>query len=405
MWTYINTALYRLYYGYRGRKLRTRGRAIQPPDRQITGGDPLPVLYVAWGRIGDLLLATGHIKHLRRWFHPHPIWLLGRPEVETLVKPYVDVFVPLNEDDILSQDAGSYDQLIRLLRPFKTIIADIHTFYGGVFVIGPLLEQLDACQKIIYEGYNLEMGLAPVRPYPSGFEIVSRKKDPVTDDSDITTRHVLHHMAYYIREVLKRSGIPLGPNEDLQPEITNAELEEYVCQKFKLDPGHFIAWQPVSNNPKKDYPLSRWLDVIATFPDQTFVALGTKQEQERLAGISAPNLINLCGQTTLDETIQLIQHAHMFLGLDSGLSHMATILRKETVCVSQNSNLGYFFPYPPAYGFTNQHTVFHPDYVHCSGCFMICRHESLLSTYRKGALCLRSLPVEQVVANIKGVLS
>lgn len=404
MWKHINTVLYRLYYAYRGRKLWQKSTRWQMSELPVDSDEAAPILYVAWGRIGDLLLATGHLRHLRRWFHPHPVWLLGRPEVETIVKPYIDVFVPLDEKKEVSQEERQHHLLNQLNRPFSKIIADIHTFYGGVFVIGRLLEQLQAPQKFIYEGYHLGANLAPWRPYPAGFEIIPRQPAHDPDTKEVSTRHVLHHMAYYIREVLKRVHIAHELVCPMKPELTGEETDESICRKFNLEPGKYIAWQPVSNNPKKDYPLPRWFDVIGSFQDQVFVALGTRSEQERLAGRTAPNLINLCGQTTLPETIQLIHQSRMFLGLDSGLSHVASILGQQTICVSQNSNLGYFFPYPVEYGFTNQHTVYHPDYVHCSGCFMTCCYEPIVATYRKGALCLRTLPVEQIVQKIEDVL-
>lgn len=404
MWKLINTTIYRLYYGYRGRKIQHESWMPILDVHEKMQDEVPPILYVAWGRIGDLLLATGHLKHFRKWFHPHPIWVLGRPEVESIVAPYVDVFIPLKEGNQgSSSDADEVNGQI-LNRPFELVISDVHMFYGGVFFLGSLLEKLDARGKYIYEGYYLGDGLAPLRSYPAGYRVIPRMPDEPIINPDITLRHVLHHMKFYIEEILKSSRTDYEGFDILKPELSCSDLNEDVSIGFGLEPGQYIAWQPVSNNPKKDYPLDRWFEVIAAFPEQTFVALGSKKEQKRLAGKSAENLINLCGNTTLDETAMIISQAGLFAGLDSGLSHMASLLGVPTVCVSQNSNLGYFFPYPTEYGFTNQEVVYHPDYINCSGCFMTCEYESIFSTYRKGALCLRSLPVDPVITAIRKLI-
>jgi ADP-heptose:LPS heptosyltransferase len=406
MWTRWNIALYTLYYRRRGRRLLRRGRtaALKQAAWPSPEAGEKPVLYVAWGRIGDAVMATGHLKHLRRVFRPHPVWLLGRPETEGVVRPHVDAFIPLKED-VWQGAPEDRDRLLQALhRPFLCIIADIHTFYGGVFVIGPLLERLHADRKFIYEGYHLGSNLAPWRPYPGGFEVVPQRPAPAAPD-DISSRHVLHHAAHYFRTVLNRCRVPEEGIDDMRPELPEMPGAEDLSRKYGLEPGGFIAWQPASNNRKKDYPMARWAEVMAAWPDHLFVALGTRQEERKLRGFAAPNLRSLCGQTSLRETVQLIQAARLFVGLDSGLSHIATVLGQETVCVTQDSNLGYFFPYPPEYGFTNQHTVYHPDYIPCSGCFMTCRYESILSTYRRGALCLRTLPAEAVIAAIRQALS
>jgi len=96
--------------------------------------------------------------------------------------------------------------------------------------------------------------------------------------------------------------------------------------------------------------------------------------------------------------------ARRVVGLDAGLSEIATVMGIPTVCVCPDSHLGFFFPYPGNYGFHNLHTVAHPDYLSCRGCFMTCRHEPLTSTVTRGALCLRTLPSRLVIEAIRSAL-
>ena len=399
IWKRINTAAYTMYYGLRSRRIAGKSRRTGVTlDISIDNGKP-PVLYISWGRIGDAVLATGHLKHLRSAFPDHPIWCLGRPETATVVRPYIDIFMGFGQDAWMDGGPEQQELISQLSREFICIIADIHMFYGGVFVMRSLLEQLSAPSKFIYEGYCLDPGLAPHRAYPTGFEIIEQRlRNKATDD--LTDRHVLHDADYYFKTILDRCQIGYVPDET-RPELSCEPGFEDTCERFGLEPCAFTAWQPVSNNPKKDYPLHKWQAVLTSFPEQTFVALGTDAERKGMEGFTAENLRNLCGQTNLAETLQLIRGSGFFMGLDSGLSHISAVLGQRTVCVTQSSNLGYFFPYPEIYGFTGLQTVHNPDYVACSGCFMTCRYESILTTYRKGARCLRTLPVDPVIDAVR----
>ncbi|MHC4547778.1 MAG: glycosyltransferase family 9 protein [Planctomycetota bacterium] len=365
-WHRFNTRVYRAWYRLRHRRVRSR---VTPR----AASDPA-VLYVAWGRIGDTVLSTGILQHLRGVFEGCRIVCAGRPEVSVVVEPFVDEFVPFDEEE-------------RLARPYECILSDIHLFYGGTARLGSLIEALPAKRKFAYEGYYLGAGLAPVRRYPRGVEVIPALSKPC----EFERLHVLFDYAHYFREVTRRWSGEAFAGDDLRPSLVARTASASDC----------IAWQPVSNNRKKDYPLARWREVLEAFPDTTFVALGSAKEREALQGFAAPNVENRCGVTDLEEAMATIAGARGFLGLDSGLTHVAACLGRPTVCVCQSSNLGYFFPYPPECGRENLHTVAHPDYRACSGCFMTCHHESIFATYRKGSKCLRELPAARVIEAVR----
>lgn len=361
-WHRFNTSLYRTWYRLRNRPAR---RAVHPR----AAGDRA-VLYLAWGRIGDTVLSTGVLKHLKTVFDGCRIVYAGRPEVRLVVEPFVDEFVPLDATD-------------RLARPYECVLGDIHLFYGGTARLNRLIEALPAKRKFVYEGYHLGDGLAPVRTYPRGAEVIAAAAKPA--DSP----HVLHDLAHYWREVSRRWSGEAFAGDDLKPALSAKPASQSA---------DYVAWQPVSNNRKKDYPLEKWREVLAAFPQTTFVALGHARERTRL---DLPNVRNLCGETDLADAMSILAGARGFVGLDSGLTHIAACLGRPTVCVSQSSNLGYFFPYPPEYGFDHLRVVDHPAYRECAGCFMTCSRESILRTYLQGSRCLRELPAAAVIQAVR----
>ncbi len=426
MWKTINNIAYRLYFAYRNRisrrensrwaSLASRTVRTEQAGRTVRSGrarrsvqspdpEPGPVLYVAWGRIGDLVLATGHLKRMRQWFHPSPVWFLGRSRVRPLVEPHVDVFLPFPEPNARRTGSGGapaapLEEIAK--RSYRCVIADIHTFYGGLFALDSVLAAVRADRKYIYEGYHLGEDLAPERPYPAGYEVVPRYEGSENAGKGGAPCHLLNHNAHYIRRVLGQCGVETDGGEAWRPELDHVGSGTDDYRRFGIEPGEYVAWQPRSDNRRKDYPPARWAETIRAFPELQFVALvepGRADEVSR----TAPDGVRVV-ETGISGAMKLIREARLFVGLDSGLSHIATVLGTPTVCVCPDSHLGYFFPYPESYGFRNLHTVAHPDYLPCRGCFMTCRHEPLTSTVTRGALCLRTLPSRLVIEAIRSAL-
>lgn len=417
MWKQFNNLAYRVFFAFRNRRARSRNRSWPARVPRPSPAEPRPVLYLAWGRIGDVVLGTGHLKHLRRWFHPSPVWFMGRPGVKQIVEPYVDAFLPFPEPDEPARGAGRTPAVTPARPPnpghpttpiqsptpaFRYVITDIHTFDGGLFALDALLASLRADRMFVYKGYHLGKDLAPERPYPAGFEVVPEYESRRHRDGHTDGDHLLNHSAHYIRHVLERCGVEPDGGATWRPDLGHIGSGTKECRRFDLTPGEYVAWQPKSANPRKDYPLSNWAETFRAFPDQQFVALVEPGGAAALDRSALPGVRVI--ETGLTGAMKLIREARLFVGLDSGLSHIATVLGIPTVCVCPDSHLGYFFPYPDDYGYTNLRTVAHRDYLWCRGCFMTCRHEPLTSTISRGALCLRTLPARQVIDAIRSAL-
>lgn len=201
MWKPFNNFAYRVFFAYRNRRSRRRTRRWAARVSSPSSSEPRPVLYVSWGRIGDVVLATGHLKRLRRWFHPRPVWFLGRSRVKPVVEPFVDAF--LSFPDLLEPKTGSgnapsaaFERIVN--QSFRYVIADVHTFYGGLFTLGSLLAALQADRKFVYEGYYLGRDLAAEWPYPAGFEIVPKYEGRAGAGTEEDGSHLLDHNAHYI---------------------------------------------------------------------------------------------------------------------------------------------------------------------------------------------------------------
>lgn len=396
-WGAFNRRLYRLAQAW---ATRSRGRFVVPrPLRRPAATCDTPILYLAWGRLGDHLLGRA-IPAVLRARQPGGLVMVARPEVEGAVVDVVDRFVPLDPAR-LTDHRGREALLAALDEPFAAVVADLHLFHGGWSWCNELIDSVSAPVKLVYEGYAPRELLAPHRRWPRSAELV--RALPASGGAapdDPRERHVWYHQRHYLAAVLRALGLPDELDDaDLHPNLP-APPSTGLAARLGLAEGAYLACQPVSANRKKDLPLEVWRDVFAQFPGQQFVVLGGMRDAARARALAAPNVRLLAGATDLPQCFELIAGARLFVGIDSGLTHAAACLGRPVVCVSQASNLGWFFPYPPELG-ADLDVVWDRRFAACAGCGAACEHQPLWRSYRAGVRCLQELGAPPVASAIR----
>ena len=404
-WKNINQILYTAFFFFRcyPNYIRTKlfYRSKRGIGKSLTEKDSeKKILYISWGRIGDTILSTSVLKYLKPVFKDAEIVFIGRGEVKSIAGPYIDRFIEF--------DSGKWDRDINYRHDFfelvfdsyTCIIGDIHLFYGGGFYFGDLMEILPADKKFYYQGYFTGKELVPFKHRPSGvIEIPSCKKNP----EDIGSLHTLNDNVFYFQEILRNIfGDQFSEKiiKDRNPRLEicgSGNNFDYIENEFRIKRGSYIACQPVSNNIKKDYPLKKWKKVFASFPEETFVILGTGKEYKKLKKLKAENIINLCGKTTMNDVISIVLNSRLYVGLDSGLTHIAVNTGKKTLCIAQSSNYGFFFPYPDFVHCDNLKVIHAKDYEVYMNSFMVSPAEPLFLSKLQGSKDVREIDCKTVV--------
>lgn len=91
-------------------------------------------------------------------------------------------------------------------------------------------------------------------------------------------------------------------------------------------PRRFVAIHCRSNDPRKDWPADRWRSLVGrilTSWDIDVVELGL---QPVVATSIGGRCHDLCGSLSILETAEVIRRAALFVGIDSGLAHLANAL-------------------------------------------------------------------------------
>jgi ADP-heptose:LPS heptosyltransferase len=120
----------------------------------------------------------------------------------------------------------------------------------------------------------------------------------------------------------------------------------------QIFPYQFIAVQiSAANNDQtyKNWPANHWVNFLKNlkehYPEKNIVLLGAKSEVEIAAKIEKElnsKVNSLVGKTNIKEAIHILNQAELFIGLDSGLLHLAVVLGKPTFSIWGPSSISLY---------------------------------------------------------------
>ncbi|GAB4130888.1 MAG: hypothetical protein Fur0015_04770 [Ignavibacteriales bacterium] len=156
----------------------------------------------------------------------------------------------------------------------------------------------------------------------------------------------------------------------------------------------YILIAPSTLKFNKDWPRDYFFQLIKELSvEHKIKLLGTENQAESLQKMRglAKNVeteINL----SFDEIIKLMGNAKLFVGLDSGMTHLALQMNKPLVAIIGGGSNGTFFPYKE-----NSNAIFLYFKMDCFGCNWNCIY--------KEKYCLTNVNVSTVIKSIKKLLN
>ncbi|WP_225721262.1 lipopolysaccharide heptosyltransferase II [Candidatus Vallotiella sp. (ex Adelges kitamiensis)] len=171
-----------------------------------------------------------------------------------------------------------------------------------------------------------------------------------------------------------------------------------VLHRFNLDTrAPLIVFCPGAEyGPAKRWPPNYFAALAnmirQSFPYMQVIALGSFKDRIAAQAIveNAPNIYNLCGQTSLDEACALIAIASVVVTNDSGLMHVAAALCRPLVALYGSTDPRYT---PPLSSLAKVQWL----HLACSPCFA---RECPLYHLN----CLHELSVDQVFNDLRAIL-
>jgi ADP-heptose:LPS heptosyltransferase len=124
-----------------------------------------------------------------------------------------------------------------------------------------------------------------------------------------------------------------------QTKVDSSRIKSFVKNDTK---DYYIIQVAAGNNstPFKNWPIQNWLALVAQLCDEfkhiSFIIVGDEFEKDHAAAFEQLNRSNcqvLIGQTSIPELFDLVAFGKGYIGLDSGIMHMAASLQKKTITI------------------------------------------------------------------------
>jgi ADP-heptose:LPS heptosyltransferase len=162
------------------------------------------------------------------------------------------------------------------------------------------------------------------------------------------------HMALYMARSLQKAGLPINARHALEASFKRPLLAGKQAASVRKGG---IVLHPGSGSTRKNHPPEFWLELIKTlkmaWPDRS-------QEIILLMGPAEENLLpffkdaldkrdaELMSCPEKEKLLSLLSHASLYIGHDSGITHIAAMLGTPVIALFKDSSIERWHPLGPS---------------------------------------------------------
>ena len=286
--------------------------AVRPPGKGPLPSQPRVIAVFACTGIGDGLFDSAAIRCLKLGFPQAHLAVIAHHRRMTIAQhnPFVDEVLPWSKSPLGQA---------RLLGAFRRKRPD-------------LVVALRVNQDTVPMGYLLNRNnfVASVRHAGMFQFLVSH---PVVSTTKV---HAVEETLIVAREAGGLTEAPSSMIYQVLPEEREAARQRF--QPWIEKP--FLTWQVGGgkNLAYRDYPAEKIIAVIQQIQKQSnlqVVITGGPDNDEAAARVThqCPGLVNLCSQTTLEETAAVVERSQLLVSSDTGVMHLGFALGTPTLAL------------------------------------------------------------------------
>jgi ADP-heptose:LPS heptosyltransferase len=122
-------------------------------------------------------------------------------------------------------------------------------------------------------------------------------------------------------------------------------------ERLKIDGPYFVIF-PGASWSGRQWPATHFVEVVTELHRQygwRAVVCGGPSEKylcQSIVNLSAVAIINLSGETSLPELVELLRGAEILISNETSAVHLAAAVSTPTVCILGGGHFGRFLPYP-----------------------------------------------------------
>jgi len=215
-----------------------------------------------------------------------------------------------------------------------------------------------------------------------------------SDDDDLSADHSELFLVGYAR----RNGVKVNgehPRLEIAPET--AKNVNALRNKWGLTDGPLVLIHPGPSYPVKYWPRDSWIALVQELKLQgvrSIAQLGARAgsysntQAEQFQPI--PGVVSLVQQLSLPETVALIARADLFVGVDSGLLHIAASVRTPAVGLWGPTSHRFLFAESESHHYVTSG-------VECQGCHHRMPRLHWYTGCPYEVRCMRAITVDEVL--------
>ena len=193
---------------------------------------------------------------------------------------------------------------------------------------------------------------------------------------------------------------------ETHPQISvSAAAEEKVSRLLtekKLAPDKLVLIHPGPSWTVKEWPCEQWTELVAALRAQGYTSIaqlgvGRYMNFGQVAVNTIPGVVSLVDQLSIEDCFALIGRAKLFVGIDSGLLHIAACTRTPSVAVWGPTSPQFFYADAVRKNFVVSD-------VACQGCYHRLPRLHWVTGCPHDIQCMKTLPVKNVLRACLGQL-
>jgi hypothetical protein len=162
------------------------------------------------------------------------------------------------------------------------------------------------------------------------------------------------HVAEYVAQCLQRAGLPVDPVETVE----GARKRAILPFDQTLGKRNVVVLHPGSGDVNKNYPPEFWKEIVQTLPRPPHLR-ESKPEMVILVGPAERGILHHFAEGSIaslvrvqccpgkDELLELLRRASLYVGHDSGITHLAAMTGTPTVALFRTSEVRRWEPLGP----------------------------------------------------------
>ena len=284
------------------------------------------ILIIRLSALGDVVMASGLIPAIRSQYpHAHLAWLTEAPAAPLLKhNPRLDEVIiwpkePWKKLFKQKQWSALWQQIRQFKQDLQDRRFDLVLDAQGLLKSGVCAWMTDAPQRIGLQSREGSQWLVTQRIAP-------------TPGQDV-------RMGSEYRFLARHLG---APDAQFVPDLAIGQQAQQRAQQALQDAGlkpgtAYAALAPFTTRPQKHWVEGHWIQLARALMAQglTPVYLGGPADAEAAQRMAAqtPGALAMAGPLKLDESAAVVAQCRILIGVDTGLTHMGSALRRPTIAL------------------------------------------------------------------------